>query len=92
VQTVSAGSIADWRDSRLSFNDTPLEQVLAEFERYGPTGVVVPDSEIAALRVTGTFDPRRFERFASVLPRVLPVRLKQGDGVTEIVPAASTAK
>jgi len=86
VSAVPAAGIAPWRESRVSFDNTPLAQALAEFERYGPTGLVVRDPGVAALRVTGTFDPHRLDNFSRVLPRVLPVRLREQDGVTEIVP------
>ena len=89
VQAVSQAAIAAWREGRLSFHDTPLEQVIAEFERYGPTGALLRDPSVAALRVTGSFDARRFDRFASALPQVLPVRLNLRDGRTEIVSSAS---
>ena len=34
----------------------PLAQALAEFERYGDTGLVVRDPAIAALKVHGSFE------------------------------------
>ncbi|MGJ7495329.1 FecR family protein [Variovorax sp. RT4R15] len=85
VSAVPAAGIAPWRESRVSFDNTPLARALAEFERYGPTHLVVRDPGVAALRVTGTFDPRRLDNFSRVLPQVLPVRLRAQDGVTEIV-------
>lgn len=85
VAAVPASGIAPWRESRVSFDDTPLAQALAEFSRYGPTRLRVRDPEVAALRLTGTFDPRSLDNFLRVLPRVLPVRLRErGGGETEI--------
>jgi transmembrane sensor len=84
AQVASAG-IAPWREGRISFQDTPLSAAIAEFERYGPTGLVIADPEVGALRLTGTFDPMRTGNFKLALPRVLPVQLRaQGDTV-EIV-------
>jgi transmembrane sensor len=85
VSAVSAAGIAPWRDSRVSFDNASLAQVLAEFERYGPAKLTVRDPAVAALRVSGTFDPRRLDNFSRALPRVLPVRLREHDGVPEIV-------
>ena len=85
IGQVAAAGIAPWRDGRLTFDNTPLAQVLAEFGRYGSTGLLVRDPAVAALRVTGTFDPHRLENFRRVLPRVLPVALREDGAVTEIV-------
>jgi transmembrane sensor len=82
IGAVAPDGIAPWGDSRVSFDNVTLAQVLAEFERYGETRLVVRDPPVAALRLTGTFDPRRPENFARVLPQALPVRLvKAGDAM-----------
>ncbi|CAN7590947.1 FecR domain-containing protein [Variovorax sp. LjRoot84] len=87
VTAVPAAGIAPWRDSRVSFDNASVAQALAEFERYGPAKLIVRDPAVAALRVTGTFDPRRLDNFSRALPQVLPVRLREHDGMTEIVSA-----
>ncbi|WP_349743386.1 FecR family protein [Roseateles cavernae] len=85
VSVVAAAGIAPWREHRLSVVDMPLSAVLAEFERYGPVPWVLRDPAVAALRVSGSFDLRRFETFGRVLPQVLAVRLREQGGVVEIV-------
>ena len=87
VSAVPAAGIAPWRESRVSFDDTPLDQALAEFGRYGAVHLTVREPAVAALRVTGTFDPRRLDNFSRILPQVLPVRLRERDGEAEIVSA-----
>lgn len=90
VTPVPAAGVAPWRDGRITFDNVPLAQALAEFERYGPTRLMLRDPAVGALRVTGTFDPRHLENFLQALPKVLPVRL-EGDGAqVEIVAAPST--
>lgn len=86
VSRVASEGIAPWRDGRISFDNVPLAQALAEFERYGATGMVVNDPQVAALRLTGTFDPRRLDNFTRVLPQVMPVSLRTSDGTTYILP------
>jgi len=81
---VAAAGVAPWLESRVSFDDTPLAAALAEFERYGPTGLAVRDPAVATLRLTGTFNPRRVDNFARILPQVLPVRLQAQGDTTEI--------
>ena len=87
VAAVPGEGIAPWREHRLSFVDTPLGRALAELERYGPTGLVVNDPAVAALRLTGTFDPRDPRTLRRALPSALPVRLKEAGAVAELVAA-----
>lgn len=87
LAAVPGNGIAPWRDGRVSFDDTPLSQALAEFARYGSTQLVVRDPGVGALRLTGTFDPRRLDNFARALPTVLPVQLREHGALTEIVAA-----
>ncbi|XAH25130.1 FecR domain-containing protein [Xylophilus sp. GW821-FHT01B05] len=85
VASVPPGSAAPWRDGRVSFDNIPLAQALAEFERYGSTGVLVRDPAVAALRVGGSYSLKNFRSFVQALPQQLPVRLAQRGNVTEVV-------
>lgn len=85
VVRVAPDGIADWRHGRISFNDTPLAEALAELERYGETGLVVRDPAVGALRLGGSFDVRQAGTFAQALPSLLPVRLERRNGVVEII-------
>ncbi|HEY0200356.1 MAG TPA: FecR domain-containing protein [Burkholderiaceae bacterium] len=83
--SVPPDSVAGWRNGRISFNDIPLAEALAELERYGDTGLVVRDPAVGALRLGGSFDLRQTGAFAHALPSLLPVRLERRDGAVEIV-------
>lgn len=86
VVPVSKAGVAPWRARRVSFVDTRLDVALAEFERYGKTGLVLRDPRAAGLRLTGTFDPFDAATFMRLLPQALPVRLRAQGGQTEILP------
>ncbi|CAM4287022.1 FecR family protein [Comamonas aquatilis] len=85
VGAIAAAGIASWRDGRITLENVPLSEALAEFERYAPTHMVVRDASVGALRLSGTFDPQRLAHFRYALPKVLPVRLKESGDLTEIV-------
>lgn len=85
VERISPHAIAAWRDGRISFDQIPLGEALAEFERYGRTGLVVRDPAVAALTVGGSYSLKQFQRFAETLPQVLPVRLVRRGDVTEVM-------
>lgn len=92
VDTRLAHGALLWREGRINFDGTPLAQAVAEFERYGDTRLVIKDPVVAAMRVNGSFDARLAADFGSALPLVLPVRLREQGGVTEIVAAGRTIK
>ena len=75
VALVPAAAVAPWREGRVNFDQTPLAQAIAEFERYGPTLLVVRDPAVAAMRVGGSYGLQQWRHFAETLPLVLPVRL-----------------
>lgn len=85
VMPTSPEGIASWQDQRVVFMDVPLDQALAELERYQSTGLFVRDPAAAALRLTGTFDPMSPNTLRVALPRALPVRLQADGSRTEIV-------
>lgn len=88
VSAVAPGSIALWRKGLIRFENTPLAEALAELERYGPTGLVVHDPAVAALRIGGTYQASRPAEFARMLAQILSVTLVAGpDGQTEIAAA-----
>lgn len=73
-----------WREGRAHFNNTPLRQALAEFERYGPSGLLLADPVLGELRINGSFNLREVASFRRALPQVLPLRLHQEGPVTVI--------
>lgn len=83
---VNSYGIAPWRHGRVSFDNAPLKQVIAEFERYGDIRVSISDPELAELRLTGTFDLRQSDNFFRVLPQVLPVQISETKDGIEIKP------
>lgn len=86
VTRTAPDAIAAWRHGRVTFDAAPLTDVLAEFERYGPTGLVPADPQVGALPVTGAFDPRQPDALRRALPDLLAVRLQPRGPFTEIVP------
>lgn len=85
VASLPPTAVAPWREGRVSFDSTPLAQAVAEFERYGNTGLVILDPAVAAMQVGGSYGLRQSQSFAGALPQVLPVRLERRGSITEIV-------
>lgn len=85
VQRIPVTAIALWRSGRISFEQTPLAQAVAEFERYGHTGLLVRDPAVAALPIGGSYNLQQFQQFVETLPQVLPVKLVPQGNVMEVV-------
>lgn len=76
-----------WREGRAHFNNTPLREALAEFERYGSTGLRLADDGVGELRLNGSFNLREVGSFRRALPQVLPLRLREEGGSTVVTAA-----
>lgn len=89
VQVVATDQVAPWQAGRVNFESTPLAQAIAEFDRYAPAHVIIPDPAIAALHVGGSFKTHDLASFLRVLPQQLPVRVVRRDGVIALLSAQS---
>ena len=53
---VDAHALTAWHRGKLIFNRKPLQEVLAELERYQYGRIIVPDAGLGALQISGVFD------------------------------------
>ncbi len=70
IEPVGPGEIARelaWQAPRLQFEETPLDAVLAEFNRLNRHQIELGDAELSALRIGGTFRPDNVEGFIRLL-------------------------
>ena len=56
-----------WQSRRLEFSDTPLGEMVAEFNRYNRHKLVVVDPDLAAKRFGGSFRPGDWAGFVRIL-------------------------
>lgn len=58
-----------WRDGQLAFENASLAQAAAEFARYSPRRLLIPDRDLAGRHISGLFattDPEGFARAAAL--------------------------
>lgn len=63
VDSPSIERVTAWRRGLLIFDDAPLSEAAAEFNRYGPVKITIGDADIGKIRVGGVFkmsDPADF--------------------------------
>jgi transmembrane sensor len=85
IRSIDTEAIAPWREHRLTFVNTPLGEAIDELNRYTDSGLVIRDPQVAAQRISGTFDSRNVAVLKQILPNAIPVRLISRGDVTEIV-------
>lgn len=73
-QTVALGGSPAWMTGRLVFNDTPLAEALAEFNRYSRQPLVLADPALGTHRVSGVFRGEDAEGFVEALREVYGIQ------------------
>jgi transmembrane sensor len=74
-----AEELLSWRNGYLTFQDTPLADAAAEFNRYNARKIVIRDPEIAAMQMSGKFKPNEFDAFTRLLEDGYPIRAVQNE-------------
>lgn len=63
-----------WRNKRLIFEAEPLDNVVAEINRYRPGHVFLSDNTLANYRVSGVFHIDQIDKVLAVIDQTLPVK------------------
>jgi len=63
----SVRELLSWQSSKLVFVDTPLSEVVEEFNRRNQVQLILADSELGALPIGGSFSAENVESFVRLL-------------------------
>lgn len=74
-----------WRDGFIEFEAETLKAAVAEFNRYAMTPIVIDDSRVADLQISGVFRTARPEGFVEVAEEILPVAAVRTGGEVRLV-------
>lgn len=66
-----------WQSSRLVFVDTPLSEVVEEFNRHNQVQLILGDPELGALPIGGSFGAENVESFVRLLSSNGDVRVER---------------
>lgn len=69
-----------WRQGVLKFEQTPLADAIAEFNRYHRRQLVIVDRSVAEIRIGGSFDAAGLDAFVRLLQRGFGLRAEQQAG------------
>jgi len=84
-ESANLEQITAWTLRRLVFDSEPLSSVLEEFNRYSHDTVRVEDSELSALKISGTFDLGDIESLLDSLQAIRRVEVVRETEDTRIV-------
>jgi len=80
VREIDSQRALAWARGRLIFQNDPLGQVIAEFNRYNHVRLTVADPELAAKPVSGVFNAAEPEAFIAFLQSVTDIEVvRDGD-------------
>jgi transmembrane sensor len=81
-----------WQSGIIEFRGETLGQVVEELNRYRTAPLVIGDSQLASIAITGTVRADRADRFVAALERRHGIRAIVGtDGAVMLLPADPTA-
>ena len=85
-RNVDVQALTSWMGGRLEFRATPLEQAVAEVNRYSQRKLRIADPAIAHLEVSGTFRTGDIESVAAAFEAAFSVRAEARDDETVLLP------
>lgn len=68
-----------WRNSTLVFDQSPLEDVVREFNRYNRRKLVIVDSSVKTMHIGGRFAANDVEQFARLLENGFSLKVEYRD-------------
>ena len=80
--------VTAWERGRVEFDETPLGDATTEMNRYTTTHLIVPDTEVAQLRVGGVFRAGDSDEFVKIVTAAFGLRAERNGG--DIVLSRST--
>lgn len=79
--------LLSWRSGYVVFHETALAEAAAEFNRYNDRKIVVRDSQISRIRLSGKFRATNFDAFVRLLESTSPVRAEYSPAEILLTPA-----
>lgn len=77
-------SVTAWTDRRLVFSETPLAEIVAEFNRYNHQRLILDDATVATLEVSGVFSTHDPDSLVLFLERIADVHVEHSPDGSEI--------
>lgn len=66
--------IASWKDGMVLFDNTPLDEAIAELNRYSAAQIKIDDPRLNAIRVSGSFPAGGSTAFTEAVEEIYPIK------------------
>ena len=66
-----------WTERRLMFDDEPLSAIVAEFNRYNRSRLIIADTELSNRRLSGVFDANDPDEFVALISSLEQIEVQQ---------------
>lgn len=77
-----AETMLSWRSGYLVFDQTPLADAVAEFNRYNTDKIVIEDASVAGILIGGNFRSTNVDAFVRLLEDGFPIRVaREGERI-----------
>ncbi len=80
IHKVDSGRALAWAEGRLIFEDTPVAEVVAQFNRYNSIQIQVQDARLAARPISGVFNAANPEAFIDFIQAGAVVQVSRDSG------------
>lgn len=88
IRKADTARLAGWRDGVVYFEETPLDEAVAEMNRYARRPIVVVDQKAGTLRVSGAFRTAEADAFAETMSDLFSLSItRSADGQTILASA-----
>lgn len=77
IRKVDSARALAWAEGRLNFENTPVREVVAQFNRYNSIQLHVEDEELAGRPVSGVFNAANPESFIAFIEATTSVRVER---------------
>ena len=88
VDAPRVDAVTAWRRGEVMLDDTPLTDAIAEMNRYSKNALVIDESRIATLHVSGIYHTGDSEGFAQTVAQLYGLRVAQEGGQIHLRSAA----
>ena len=92
VQAVDVRPAVAWVEQKIMFERETLQNVAAEFNRYGSMQLIIEDAQIATLRISGIFHAYDLESFVLYLESLRGLKVQRDMDCIRISLARSNGK